>query len=379
METYLLRIALVLSAWLLSCSVIAAPNDIATLDRSTWPEQLTSPTLFDVASRAEILMFARVLLDVDAMDEIALKQYLGLRTVNMAAVDALRARLWQRLLDNYNFAQRSCDQDASFCYLVENMATLREEARRFHLDESSFYYKWAGPSQVFHTQYRDELLRKAALFPQTSSEIARFGDYERNGEAMHDRLFLLTFDSGANVTPDNTPWLTDYLRKSNMNGTFFVLGKDIEARLAEHAVNGLQSLYSGQCVGVQGWEFRSHSYWQDWQDSVRRSVDLVKGKLPENYVPLFRPPQGQRRGDAEGFFRQQGLQVALWDIDPQDSTLRLKPEQSAQRALTLMLLWRHGVINFNAKQEGVKTALPWLVTQTAQSGIGWEDCQEAFR
>jgi peptidoglycan/xylan/chitin deacetylase (PgdA/CDA1 family) len=379
METSLLRIVLLLSAWFLSFAAIAAPSDIATLDRSTWPEQLTSPTLFDVASRAEILMFARVLLDTDAMDEIALKQHLGLRTINMAAIDTLRARLWQRLLSNYNFAQQSCDQDASFCFLVEDLATLREEAGRLTLDENSYYIKWAEPSRIFHAQYLDELLRKAALFPQTSSEIARFGDYERNGDDLNDRLFLLTFDSAANITPDNTPWLTEYLRKSNMNGTFFVLGKDIQARLAERSVNHLQALYSGQCVGVQGWEFRSHSHWQDWQDSVRRSVDLVKGKLPENYVPLFRPPQGQRRGDAGAFFRNQGLQVALWDIDPQDSAGRLNPEQSAQRTLTLMLLWRRGVINFNVKQDALKTALPWLITQTAQSGIGWEDCRVAFR
>jgi peptidoglycan/xylan/chitin deacetylase (PgdA/CDA1 family) len=379
METSLLRIVLLLSAWFLSFAAIAAPSDIATLDRSTWPEQLTSPTLFDVASRAEILMFARVLLDTDAMDEIALKQHLGLRTINMAAIDTLRARLWQRLLSNYNFAQQSCDQDASFCFLVEDLATLREEAGRLTLDENSYYIKWAEPSRIFHAQYLDELLRKAALFPQTSSEIARFGDYERNGDDLNDRLFLLTFDSAAHITPDNTPWLTEYLRKSNMNGTFFVLGKDIQARLAERSVNHLQALYSGQCVGVQGWEFRSHSHWQDWQDSVRRSVDLVKGKLPENYVPLFRPPQGQRRGDAGAFFRNQGLQVALWDIDPQDSAGRLNPEQSAQRTLTLMLLWRRGVINFNVKQDALKTALPWLITQTAQSGIGWEDCRVAFR
>lgn len=374
-----MRIVLLLSAWFLSFAAIAAPSDIATLDRSTWPEQLTSPTLFDVASRAEILMFARVLLDTDAMDEIALKQHLGLRTINMAAIDTLRARLWQRLLSNYNFAQQSCDQDASFCFLVEDLATLREEAGRLTLDENSYYIKWAEPSRIFHAQYLDELLRKAALFPQTSSEIARFGDYERNGDDLNDRLFLLTFDSAANITPDNTPWLTEYLRKSNMNGTFFVLGKDIQARLAERSVNHLQALYSGQCVGVQGWEFRSHSHWQDWQDSVRRSVDLVKGKLPENYVPLFRPPQGQRRGDAGAFFRNQGLQVALWDIDPQDSAGRLNPEQSAQRTLTLMLLWRRGVINFNVKQDALKTALPWLIAQTAQSGIGWEDCRVAFR
>ncbi|MHC8370382.1 polysaccharide deacetylase family protein [Pseudomonas sp. MDT1-85] len=374
-----MRIIFLFSAWLLSFGALAAPGDVATLDRSTWPEQLSSPTLFDVASRAEILMFARVLLASESLDEASLAQRLGLRTVNLESVNQLRQRMWQRLLTNYNFAQQSCDQDASFCFLVEDMPTLREQAAKFQVSDDSYYIKWAEPSRWFHAQYLDEQLRKAALFPQTSSEVDRFGDYERNGEAMNDRLFLLTFDSAANATPDNTAWVTEYLRKSNMSATFFVLGKDIQARLAERSVTSLQGTYSQQCVGVQGWEFRSHSHWQDWQGSVRRSVELVKGKLPENYVPLFRPPDGQRRSDAEGFFKSQGLQVALWDIDAQDGAGKLKGSQSAQRVLTLMLLWRHGVINFNVKQDALKTAMPWLITQTAPSGIGWADCQDAFR
>ncbi len=374
-----MRIVLLFSAWLLSCGALAAPGDVATLDRSTWPEQLSSPTMFDVASRAEILMFARILLATESLDETSLAQRLNLRTVNVDSINRLRQRMWQRLLSNYNFAQQSCDQDASFCFLVEDMDTLRQQAAKFQISDDSYYIKWAEPSRVFHVLYLDEQLRKAALFPQTSSEVDLFGDHERNGEAMHDRLFLLSFDSGANAAPDNTAWVADYLRKANLNGTFFVLGKDIQARLAQRSVASLQALYSTQCIGVQGWEFRSHSHWQDWQDSVRRSVELVKSKLPENFVPLFRPPDGQRRADAEGFFKAQGLQVALWDIDAQDGAGKLKAEQSAQRVLTLMLLWRRGVINFNVKQDGVKTAVPWLITQTAHSGIGWEDCQEAFR
>ncbi|WPN46323.1 polysaccharide deacetylase family protein [Pseudomonas sp. P8_241] len=374
-----MRIALLLYAWLLSFGALAASGDVATLDRSTWPEKLTNPTLFDVASRAEILMFARVLLSSESLDEPTLARQLGLRTLNMESVTRVRQHLWQRLLSSYNFAQQSCDQDASFCFLVEDMPTLREQAAKFQLSEDSYYIKWAEPSRQFHTRYLDEQLRKAALFPQTSSEVDRFGDFERNGDAMHDRLFLLTLDSAANAAPDNTVWVAEYLRKSNMSGTFFVLGKDVQARLNEGAVASLQSTYSKQCVGVQGWEFRSHSHWQDWQDSVRRSADLAKSKLPENFVPLFRPPDGQRRSDAEGFFNDQGLQVALWDIDAQDGAGKLKGDQSAQRVLTLMLLWRHGVINFNVKQDGVRTALPWLVTQTAPVGIGWEDCQDGFR
>jgi len=283
------------------------------------------------------------------------------------------------LLTSYNYAQQSCDQDASFCFLVEDLPTLREQAAKFVVSEESYYTKWAEPSRIFHQQYLDELLRKAALSPQTTSEVDHFGDYERNGDDMHDRLFLLSFDSAANLQPDNTDWIADYLRKSSLSGTFFLLGKDVQARLADRSVNNLQSEFSKLCVGVQGWEFRSHSHWQDWQDSVRRSSDLVKSKLPENYVPLFRPPEGQRRSDAGSFLRNQGLQVALWDIDAQDGAGKLKGNPSAQRVLTLMLLWRHGVINFNMKQDAVKTVLPWLITQTAQSGIGWEDCQDAFR
>ncbi|MCH4877385.1 polysaccharide deacetylase family protein [Pseudomonas sp. TMW22090] len=374
-----MRIVFLALACLLSLGATAAPGEVATLDRSTWPEQLGNPTLFDVASRAEILMFARVLLASESMDDASLTQRLGLRTINSDAVHQLRERLWQRLLTNYNFAQQSCDQDASFCFLVEDMATLREQAAKFQVSDDSYYIKWAEPSRLFHAQYLDELLRKAALFPQTTSEVDRFGDYERNGESMHDRLFLLTFDSAANAVPDNTAWVTEYLRKANISGTFFVLGKDIQARLAERSVSSLQATYSQQCIGVQGWEFRSHSHWQDWQDSVRRSAELVKSKLPENYVPLFRPPDGQRRADAAAFFKAQGLQVALWDIDAQDGAGKLKANQAAQRVLTLMLLWRHGVINFNVKQDAVKTALPWLITQTAASGIGWDDCQDGFR
>ncbi|MCA4965521.1 polysaccharide deacetylase family protein [Pseudomonas sp. Y24-6] len=374
-----MRIVFLALACLLSLGATAAPGEVATLERSTWPEQLGNPTLFDVASRAEILMFARVLLASESMDDASLTQRLGLRTINSDAVHQLRERLWQRLLTNYNFAQQSCDQDASFCFLVEDMATLREQAAKFQVSDDSYYIKWAEPSRLFHAQYLDELLRKAALFPQTTSEVDRFGDYERNGESMHDRLFLLTFDSAANAVPDNTAWVTEYLRKANISGTFFVLGKDIQARLAERSVSSLQATYSQQCIGVQGWEFRSHSHWQDWQDSVRRSADLVKSKLPENYVPLFRPPDGQRRADAAAFFKAQGLQVALWDIDAQDGAGKLKANQAAQRVLTLMLLWRHGVINFNVKQDAVKTALPWLITQTAASGIGWDDCQDGFR
>ncbi len=93
--------------------------------------------------------------------------------------------------------------------------------------------------------------------------------------------------------------------------------------------------------GDQGWEYRSHAQWTGWQDSLRRSQARVQADLPEQYVPLFRPPYGQRRADGEAFMASQQLQVSLWDIDAQDDGA-LSAEASAQRVLTLMLLWRKG-------------------------------------
>ena len=72
-----MRIAFFLSACLLCLNAYAAPVDVASLDRGIWPEKLSSPALFDVASRAEILMFAHSLIASEAQDEAALKQRLA--------------------------------------------------------------------------------------------------------------------------------------------------------------------------------------------------------------------------------------------------------------------------------------------------------------
>lgn len=374
-----MRIAFLFSAWLLSCSVVAAPAEVATLDRGSWPEPFTSPALFDVASRAEILTFAHALLFSEMLDEAALKERLGLKIINLASINDVRRRMWQRLLDNYNFAQQSCDQDASFCYLVNDMDSLRELAARFRVGEDSFYARWAEPSRVFHERYLDEQLRKAALFPQIGSEVERFNDYERNGDELNDRLFLLTFDGGPSMAGGNTDLMADYLRKQKMSAMFFVLGNDVQTRLDKGSMGEVQALYKQQCVGVQGWEYRSHSHWQDWQGSILRSVALAQSVVPDNYVPLFRPPYGQRRADSLGFFQSQGLQVTLWDIDSEDTAGKLNAQDAGNRVLTLMLLWRRGVIVFHDKQDKARTALPWLLQATAQSGLGWQDCREAFR
>lgn len=370
-----MRIALVALTALLSFVAQAAPLEIATFERSHWPETLDTPVLFDVASRAEILSFARVLSETEVLNEPTLAARLQLRQINLPAISEYRERLWRTLWRNYDMAQQSCEQDASFCYAIENLGDLRQQAAKFAVDADSFYAGWAEPSRKFHTAYLNELLRKAALFPQTASEVMFYDAAEVNGDRLNDRVFLFTFDGGPSMAGASTEQLSVFLRKQKLDGLFFVLGQSVQSRRDKLSLVALREVYRGQCVGVQGWQYRSHAQWKDWEDSVVRSVGRVQGDLPDQYVPLFRPPYGQRRADSAGFFASQNLRVTLWDIDAQDLS-PLSAEQSAQRTLSLMLLWRRGLIQLHDSQPKAQAVVTWLLTNTAQSGIGWESCRD---
>ncbi|MCH5519379.1 polysaccharide deacetylase family protein [Pseudomonas syringae] len=370
-----MRIVLAVCAGLFWLQAQAAAPVIATIDRSVWPERLETPGLFDVASRAEILAFAHELYLSEKLDEEGLKQRLGLRFVNVPSLNVVRHRLWLRLLENYQNAQKSCEQDANFCVLVEDMDQLRQRAEEYQVSNDSFYANWARPGAAFHQRYLNELLFMAALFPQTSSEIERYNSDEMSGDEMPDRTFMLNFESGPSSADGGTDWLADFMRQQKMTATFFVLGKSLQERLDSTSVAGVQALYRQQCVGIQGWEYRSHSQWLDWQDSVRRSAALVQQVLPDNFVPLFRPPYGHRRADSGDFFRAEHLRVSLWNIDAEDDTGRLSAEQVGDRVLTLMLLWRKGTVVFHDVANKAQSALPLLLANTAQSELIWDDCR----
>ncbi len=370
----MLRMLLLIGACLLGLNAQAATGDIAMLDRSVWPEALETPQLFDVASRAQILSFAHQLLESENLSDAQLGARLGLRQINLPTVNLIRTRLWTRLFENWTFAEKTCGADASFCVLVDDVPMLRQRAAEYKVADDSFYAQWAAPADAFNQRYLNELLRMAALFPQTSSEIERYNSDELSGEEMPDRTFLLNFESGPTVADGATDWLADFMRQQKITATFFVLGKSLQSRLDSTSAQALQNVYRQQCVGLQGWEFRSHAHWRDWQDSIERTAALVQQVLPDNFVPLFRPPYGHRRADSAPFFRDQQLRVSLWNIDSQDSTGRISAEQAANRVLTLMLLWRRGNVVFHDSTDKPQQAVPWLMANTAQSGVMWEDC-----
>lgn len=368
---------LLLGLGLLAASAQAAgPATFATLDRGTWPEPLHSQAAFDTASRAEILMFAQALQASEGLDEAGWKTRLGLKSANLQSIAQVRERFWQRLLENYRYARQSCTPASDFCQPAQDVTALREQARQLVIAPDSRYFAWAEASQRFHLGYLNEQMRLAALFPRISSEIALFSAQERNGDELADRQFLLTFDDGPTAPGGHSDKLAAWLRQQGLNGTFYVLGSNLQQRLQKTSAAALNQLYAGQCVASHGWEHKSHAGWADWQGSVSRTRELLQRELPDLYVPLFRPPYGQRQADSQAFFAGQGLQVALWQIDSQDWSSKVGAEAAGQRVLTLMLLWRRGVVLFHDIHNKAAGALPWLLQASNGAGVNWLDCRD---
>ncbi|NBF07201.1 polysaccharide deacetylase family protein [Pseudomonas sp. Fl4BN1] len=352
----------------------AGPLVFATIDRSGWPNPLTSAADFDTASRGEILMFGKALLASEALDEKALKQRLGVRQLHLKSLNQVRQRFWELLLGNYRLASQDCD-GAPFCLPVRNLGELRQLVASFTGESKSTYGAWAQASAQFHQQYLNEQLRLAALFPTVSSEIQRFDPAEKLGDELADRQFLLTFDDGPSLRGGHTDELVNVLRGHDLHSLFFVLGDSFQVRLSQSSAEQMQTLYDGQCVGVHGWEHKSHSSWSEWQNSVIHSANLASRTLADEYLPLFRPPYGQRRSDSAGFFKAQGQQLMLWNIDSQDWSKKISAGAATQRVQTLMLLWRRGIILFHDTHAKAAQAVPVLVENNRHNGVHWLDCR----
>lgn len=372
---YKKALAAMLMAFAAMSSHAAGPVSVAIGDRGTWPISIDSTENFDLASRAELLAFGKALADSERLSDAELQSRLKVKSFDRASVDRIRGRYWKRLTGNYLNASANCTPSAPFCVKVHGEADFMNAAKAFAVPADSPYRAWSSQARTFHNTYLDELLRLAALFPKVSSEIDTYSSREIDGNEFADRAFLLTFDDGPTTAGGTTDALLRTLRDARLNGVFFTLGTRLQARLQQAGASSMAYAYRGMCVGAHGWEHRSHATWPSWEESVARSIGLAQANLPDSFVPLFRPPYGQRRADSGDFFASQGLRVALWNIDSQDWNEKVSADELKQRVLTLMLLWRRGIILFHDIHPKAQVAVPWLHDRLTASGVQWMDCK----
>jgi peptidoglycan/xylan/chitin deacetylase (PgdA/CDA1 family) len=340
---------------------------VATIDRQLWPESLDSRRAFDRASRVELLVFTHEL--------------------GLAEAEAGRrsegARRWLEkmhalLAENFRRARTSCAQASELACEGRDARfdDLAHAARAFVAHPPTDLVAWVAAARDFHRVYAAEQLRLASLFPRTTSEILTFDETEQNGTELPDLSFLLSFDDGPSAAGGSTDATLRTLREHGASGVFFALGKSLEGRRNLGGDGALRALYAGQCLASHGSAHGSHAKLADWKTSIATTRDLVRAilKSPPTAPVLFRPPYGQRTKEIADWASNARSPVVLWNIDSQDWNPKMPATAVPDRMLTLMALWRRGILLFHDTHAKAAYALPQLVRTAHAAGLTFLDC-----
>ncbi len=352
-------------------TVAHAGPRVALTERAHWPHPLDSPEGFDLASRAELAVFVEVLADSDARQEAP---------GNKRSVARWKERTRQVLVENLARARGTCSPGALLCEgaLPGTWEALVAAARAGLATLPEALRPWYAEQRAFYRGYLSEQLRLAGLFPRVTSEVLALKDSERLGLELPDRHFLLTFDDGPSPPSGQTDVLTGMLRAEGLHAAFFVLGSQYEARRKVEPVARLQALYAGMCVGSHGQEHRSHAKWEGAVEGMERFHPRLAESLPEGQarLTLFRPPYGQRTPEVLEALERAGMTEMLWNIDSQDWHASVTGAHASGRVLSLMLVWRRGIILFHDVHPKARQALPRIWRELRGAGVHWVDCRE---
>lgn len=375
-----LRLSLALAATLLGHIVpgngTETPPSAPLWPVVPWPESVDSPAAFDKASRAYLLVYMNSLEALRELPPDQLQAQLHVNSLNQQSVQAWEQDALAMALRNYQLASASCSSGDWTCANTIQAKDVAQQTGRQIDAAPTPLVAWRDSAKTFSREYLGEQLRLAAIFPAVSSEIGLFNENEWNGDSLKDKEFFLTFDDGPTAAGSHTDETMAMLNESKKSATFFVLGENLERRVHATGTGAVRALYAGRCVASHGWQHKSHATWLDWQDSVTRNKSLIASTIAtSDDLPLFRPPYGQRRPDSENFFRQQSLQIALWNIDSQDWNSHVDAQSASERVLALMLIKRHGVILFHDIHTKAKTALPTVFVRVG-SVVTWQDCHK---
>lgn len=353
------------------------PAKLASYDRTLWPENIDSPQHFDRASRQEILALVRVIERTPLADAAAIQTFTGVKTPNAEGVARWLEETRRRLLANYQAASHGCDGEAT-CPPAADWPALVQLAGQAAGDAAT--QAWRLAAEGFHTTYLYEQVRLAALFPRITSEIARLDDSELNGFELPDRQFALSFDDGPSGN-DETERLLHWLRERGAGAFFFVLGENLERRLARESAASLGERYQGQCLASHGYSHVPHQKLAGWQDSLDKTARLIARVQLAGPAggAWFRPPYGQRNAEQVAYLKARDGRVVLWNIDSQDWNAKLQPAAMQDRLITLMLLWRRGILLFHDIHPKARAALPGIGAFMEKSGLAMVGCGEVVK
>ena len=350
------------------------PIDIAKADRSLWPYQIDSDKNFDIASKCEMLAFVAVFNQYTNMSTEELSKKTKVSKPNLASITQWKELTKFRILENFkNLSEQSL---TDIIAIKKNSTWKTLSAIQLQKAIPPNLAKWLESSVNFYSNYINEQLRLAALNPRLTSEIFLIAPNEADGNNFAQKNFLLTFDDGPTVQNGNTDKLMKVLENYSLSGMFFVLGDNLKIRLEQTSALKLNDLYGKNSVYSHGKTHVSHQKYAEWMQSLDYTNDLINktfGGSQQNKMVYFRPPYGQRNKRLADYLALKNSKNILWNIDSQDWSSKINAQEIADRQITLMLLWRKGILLFHDVHAKAQVAVPIIHDYFKKSNIVWVD------
>jgi peptidoglycan-N-acetylglucosamine deacetylase len=348
------------------------PGTIAKVDRSLWPYKMESSKSFDVASKCEMLVFISVLNQYNGLSDLTLSEKINTKKPNSASIKLWKEATKIRIIANFkNLSDESLKDIIS---IKKNSSWETLSALELEKLIPINVAKWYESALVFYTNYINEQLRLAALNPRLTSEILPLSINEINGQDFSQKNFMLTFDDGP--TPENgtTDKLIKMLEDYKLSGMFFVLGNNLNSRLESTSSKKLIDLYGNNLVLSHGKTHVSHQKYNDWKESLDYTNDLINkifGKSDNPKMLDFRPPYAQRNKLMLDYLSAKKAKVILWNMDSQDWSAKINAQEVADRQITLMLLWRKGILLFHDVHPKAQIAVPIIYDYFKNANLTW--------
>lgn len=176
-----------------------------------------------------------------------------------------------------------------------------------------------------------------------------------------EKILYLTFDDGPH--PTLTPWVLATLKKHQAKGTFFCLGKNVDAYPDIYE----QILAEGHHVGnhtqhhLRGWTTKKQHYLKDITECAKR----IKSNL-------FRPPYG-RISPLQIKSLKRDYKIVMWDILAWDFKKEVSPEKCLQNITKHATAGSIIVLHDNDKSEqNLRYSLPRALEYFSNKGYRFE-------
>ncbi|MGA9377571.1 MAG: polysaccharide deacetylase family protein [Phormidium sp.] len=217
---------------------------------------------------------------------------------------------------------------------------------------------------------------KNKLEPQVFSPPAKFQGktLKEVNVAPQNKVIALTFDDGP--WPKYSQLILEILKKENIKGTFFWIGRNVEA-FPEIA---LQVVAEGHAIGNHTW---NHSYRKMSKAIASHEINdtaAIIEKTTKVKTTLFRPPGGILTNGPAGYALSEKYSVLMWSADSTDYARRISVNTMINKVLKNaqpggMILMHDG----GGDRKRTVQALPIIINTLKKQGYKFVTVPELLR